>query len=88
MLVLNGSQLLVDYEETKKARVGKRILQYDQKNDNLMFKDLVVPKPNEHCQLILDLHQEIGHFEEGKTLVEFNKHYFWHNKTQEVKDVV
>lgn len=38
MLVLNGSQLFVDYEETKKARIGKKILQYYQKNDNLMFK--------------------------------------------------
>jgi hypothetical protein len=28
MLVLNGSQLLVDYEETKKARIGNKILQY------------------------------------------------------------
>jgi hypothetical protein len=48
MLVLNGSQLLIECEEAKRARVRKRILHYYWNNDNLMFKDLVVFRPNEH----------------------------------------
>jgi hypothetical protein len=41
-----------------------------------MFKELWVLKPDERKQLILDLHEEIGHFGEGCTLVEVNKRYF------------
>jgi len=36
----------------------------------------------------MDLHNEIGHFGEGRTLAKMNKRYFWHNKTIEVNDVV
>jgi hypothetical protein len=36
----------------------------------------------------MDLHNEIGHFGERRTLAKMNKHYFWHNKTIEVKDAV
>ncbi len=60
----------------------------DSNNDNLMFKGLVVPRPNEFRQLILDLQNEIGHFSEGKTLSKVNRCYFWHNRTKEVKAMV
>jgi hypothetical protein len=53
-----------------------------------MFNDLVVPRPNACQQLILDLHNEIGHFNEGKTLLKVNRCYFWHNRTKEVKAMV
>jgi hypothetical protein len=36
----------------------------------------------------VDLHNEIGNFKEGKTLVEITKHYFWHNQIEEMKNVV
>jgi hypothetical protein len=36
----------------------------------------------------VDLHNEIGHFGEGITLAKVTKHYFWHNRIEEVKDVV
>ncbi len=53
-----------------------------------MFKDLCVPKLDECKQLILDFHKEIGHFGEGCTLVEVNKWYLWHNKTEDVRTIV
>jgi len=51
-----------------------------------MFKSLVLDRPNEHWQLILDLHNELDFFE-GKTFKKISMHYFWHNRTEEVKDV-
>jgi hypothetical protein len=36
----------------------------------------------------MDLHNEIGHFGEGRKLTKMNKFYFWRNRTIEVKDVV
>jgi hypothetical protein len=33
----------------------------------------------------LDLHKEIGHFNEGRTLAEMNQRYFWHNMIIDVK---
>jgi hypothetical protein len=42
---------------------------------SLMFKSLVVLKLEEHKQIILYLHSEIGHFG-GRILVEMNKRYF------------
>jgi hypothetical protein len=53
-----------------------------------IYCNLVVARPNDWWQIIMDLHNEIGHFGEGRTLVEMNKRYFWHNRTIEVKDVV
>jgi hypothetical protein len=53
-----------------------------------MFKGLVVPKLDEQRQLITKLHNEIGHFRKGRTLVEVNKRYFWHNMIELVKDVM
>jgi uncharacterized membrane protein YukC len=52
------------------------------------YSNLVVLRPNEWWQIIMDLHNEIGHFGEGRKLTKMNKFYFWHNKIIEVKDVV
>jgi len=51
------------------------MLQYQWEHDKFMFKELWVPRPNEWKQLILDPHEEIGHFGDGRTLAEFNKQY-------------
>jgi hypothetical protein len=53
-----------------------------------MFKGLVIPKLEEHRQIIMDIHDEIGHFGEGRTLVEVKSQYFWHNMTKFVKEVI
>lgn len=51
-----------------------------------MFTKLVVPKPKKWKQILLDLHSKTKHFGEG--LVKVNKHYFWHNIVNDVKNVV
>jgi hypothetical protein len=53
-----------------------------------MFTKLVVPKPKKWKQILLDLHFKTKHFGEGRMLVKVNKHYFWHNIVNDVKNVV
>jgi hypothetical protein len=36
----------------------------------------------------MDIHNEIGHFGEGKTFIEVKNWYFWHNMMELVKEVV
>jgi hypothetical protein len=47
MIVLNGNQLLVECEEEERSRIKKCVLHYYYNNDNLVFKGLIVPRPNE-----------------------------------------
>jgi hypothetical protein len=49
---------------------------------------MVVPKPEERYVLVKNIHKEIGHFNEGRTLVEVEKRFFWHDKTKAVRMVV
>jgi hypothetical protein len=53
-----------------------------------MFKELVVSKPEEHKQVIIDLHEKIGLFGKGHTFAKVKKRYFWHNKIEDVKTIV
>jgi hypothetical protein len=53
-----------------------------------MFKGLVVPKLEKWKQIIMDIHNEIGHFGEGKTFTKVKTWYFWHNMMELVKEVV
>jgi len=50
-----------------------------------MFTKLVVPKPKRCMQIVLDLHSKAKHFGEGHMLAKVNKHYFWHNRDNDVK---
>ncbi len=45
-------------------------------------------KPKERMGLIIQMHEDLGHFGEQRTLVKICKRYFWHNRTQDVKIVV
>jgi hypothetical protein len=53
-----------------------------------MFKGLVESKFEEQRQIIMDIHNEIGHFGEGKIIVEIKSWYFWHNMMELVNEVV
>jgi hypothetical protein len=53
-----------------------------------MFKELVVSKLEEHKQVIIDLHEEIGLFGKGHKFVKVKKCYFFHNKIEDVKTIV
>jgi hypothetical protein len=48
----------------------------------------VVLKPEEKKALFKDIHEEIGHFSEGRKLAEIKKKLFWHDKTKSVRMVV
>jgi hypothetical protein len=47
-----------------------------------------VPKPEEKKALVKDIHEEIGHFNEGRTLAEVKKNFFWHDRIEFVRMVV
>jgi hypothetical protein len=76
----------VDLEENK--RVKKRITNYCWKEERLYFKGLYVPKPEEKMRLVSQMHEDLGHFGEQRTLAEICRRYFWHNRTDDVRTVV
>ncbi len=80
VLLFRGTlnQVLDDSIEVDRAK--RRLLNYHWKEDTLFFKNLVVPKLEEKKVLVKNIHKEIGHFNEGRTLVEVKKRFFWHDK--------
>jgi len=48
----------------------------------------MVLKPEKRKVLVRDIHEEIGHYNEGRTLVEVKKRFFWHDKTKTVRTIV
>ncbi len=67
----------VELEESKRAR--KRVINYSWKEQKLYFKGLFVPRPEERRSLVSQMHEDLGHFEEHRTLVEIYQRYFWHH---------
>jgi hypothetical protein len=76
----------VDLQESKRAK--KRARQYCWKDGKLYFKGLYVPKPEERLELVTQMHGDLGHFGEQRTLTEICQRYFWNNRTECVKAVV
>jgi hypothetical protein len=76
----------IDLEESKRAI--KRITNYCWKEERLYFKGLYVPKPEERIRLVSQMHEDLGHFGEQRTLAEICQRYFWHNRTEDVRTVV
>jgi len=76
----------IDLEESKRAR--KRASNYCWKEQRLYFKGLYVPKPEERMPLVIQMHEDLGHFGEQRTLAEICRRYFWRNRTEDVKMVV
>jgi len=58
----------VDLEESKKAK--KKITNYCWKEQRLYFKGLFVPKPKERMAFVIQMHEDLGHFGEQRTLAE------------------
>ncbi len=52
----------MDLEEGKRAR--KRANNYCWKGQKLYFKGLYVPKPEERIPLVIQMHEDLGHFGE------------------------
>jgi transposase InsO family protein len=76
----------VGFEESK--RIRKRASNYYWKEQKLFFKTLFVPKPEERVSLVKQMHEDLGHFGEQRTLAEIRCRYFWHNRTADVKAVI
>jgi hypothetical protein len=76
----------VDLQASKRAR--KRTTYYCWKDEKLYFKGLYVPKPEERMELVNQMHEDLGHFGEQRTLAEICRRYFWNNRTECMKVVV
>jgi len=76
----------MDVEESKRAR--KRVSNYCIRSERLYFRDLYVPKPEERIPLVIQIHEDLGHAGEERTLTEVCKRYFWHHQIGDVKTVV
>jgi len=58
----------VDYEKGK--RIRKRASNYCWKEQKFFFKTLLVPKSEERVSLVRQMHEDLGHFGEQRTLAE------------------
>jgi hypothetical protein len=58
----------VDPRESK--RIRKRAKQYCWRDNKLYFKGLYVPKPEERVKLVTQMHEDLRHFGEQRTLAE------------------
>jgi transposase InsO family protein len=76
----------MDVEESK--RVRKRVSNYCIRSERLYFRDLYVPKPEERNPLVIQIHEDLGHAGEERTLAEVCRRYFWHHRTGDVRTVV
>jgi hypothetical protein len=76
----------MDVEESK--RFKKRVSNYYIKGERLYFRDLYVPKPDERTPLVTQIHEDLGHAGEERTLTEVCRRYFWHHRTRDVRTVV
>jgi hypothetical protein len=77
---------MIKPEEGKRAK--KRVEHYCWKEQKLFFKGLYVPRPEERRSLVVQMHEDLGHFGEQKILTEICQRYFWHHRTEDVKLVV
>jgi len=76
----------IDLQESKRAR--KRVMHYCWKEERLYFKGLCMPKPEDRLKLVTQMHKDLGHFGEQRTLAEICQRYFWNNRTECVKTIV
>ncbi len=51
-------------------RIRRRVSNYCWKEQKLFFKNLVVPRPEERLLLVRQMHEDIRHFGEHRTLAE------------------
>ncbi len=47
-----------------------------------------MPRPEDRIGLVVQMHKDLGHFGEERTLAEVCRRYFWHNRIEDVKTVV
>jgi hypothetical protein len=80
MILLFGGTLDQVLDDVEVDRAKRRLLNYHWRKDTLFFKNLVMPKLKERHVLVKNIHEEIGHFNERRTLAEVKKRFFWHDR--------
>lgn len=68
---LDGGQVPIKCDDKEKVRIRNHVMRCYWNNYSLMFDELVVLRFEEWKQIILDLHNEIGHFDEGRNKMLF-----------------
>ncbi len=76
----------IDLQEAKRAK--KWAKQYCWKDEKLYFKGSYVPKPEDRLKLVTQMHEDLGHFGEQRTLAKICHRYFWNNRIECVKAIV
>ncbi len=76
----------MDVEKSKRVRKG--VSNYCIRGERLYFRDLYVPKPEERTPLVTQIHEDLGHAGEERTLTEVCRRYFWHHRIGDVRTVV
>ncbi len=66
----------------------KKIVELPLERRYVILQNLVVPTPEERQVLVKNIHEEIGHFSEGRTLAKVKNRFFWHDKIETVRMVV
>jgi hypothetical protein len=64
----------VDLEECK--RIRKRTLNYHWQDERLYFEGLFVPRLEDRMGLIIQMHEDLGHFGKERTLAKIYMRYF------------
>jgi hypothetical protein len=88
MELLQGGLLPANVDPLESKRARKRILNYHWQGQSMYFKGLLVPKPEDRMGLVVQMHKDLGHFGEERTLAEVCRRYFWRSRTEDVKSVV
>jgi len=58
----------------------KKIVELPLERRYVILQNLVVPTLEERQVLVKNIHEEIGHFSERRTLAKVKNRFFWHNK--------
>ncbi|CAN5973454.1 unnamed protein product [Sphagnum jensenii] len=70
MELLQGGLLPANVDPLESKRARKRILNYHWQGQSLYFRGLLVPKPEDRMGLVVQMHKDLGHFGEERTLAE------------------
>ncbi len=88
MELLQTRVLPVTIDPLESKRMRKRVLNYHWQGQSLYFRNRLVPKPGDRLGLVVQMHKDLGHSGEERTLIEICRKYFWHDRTESVKSVV
>lgn len=73
---LQIEQMLPNVNDEESLQITMQAQNYIWKGDQLYFREMMVPKREQNNNIVLEMHQEIGHFGEQRTLVEICKRFY------------